>query len=145
MKIVIFDLYDTLTKIRTDLNKLNYPNKKEYYENYDVTLDEPNENLIRLCNFLHHSTGLRVFIITGRLETLRSETINWLRLHNVAYEKLLMRKEGDEKHTELVKEEFVNEHVEDWTNIELVFEDRKKNVEFWRSKGLTCLQVDDTY
>ena len=59
----------------------------------------------------------------------------------IEYDLLAMRKAGDTRKDSIIKKEMFEEYVEDKYKILFVLDDRNQVVEFWRSLGLTCLQV----
>ena len=80
-----------------------------------------------------------VVIWTGRSERYRHQTALWLSERNLWFTDLRMRADGDFRPDTEVKGEWLAEcgdHPPD-----LIFDDRTKSVAFWRSQGITCLQV----
>jgi hypothetical protein len=53
-----------------------------------------------------------------------------------------MRKTGDSRKDSVVKDELYQEYVAGKYNVFLVLDDRSSVVEFWRSKGFPCWQVN---
>ena len=117
------------------------------YEAYHGALmsDSPRAGLKELLQTLVYA-GHRVEIWTARPETYREPTVEWLTKHLGPYfvEKveLLMRPEGDFRRS-------ANELKGQWLaeaaphRPDLIFDDRSKNVAFWRELGITCCQVAD--
>jgi hypothetical protein len=81
-----------------------------------------------------------VVLVTGTPERYHMLVVMWLRRHNVPFDALFMRNEGDFRSDVDVKRDMYEKYLKGH-NIELVLEDRDKLVEFWRSVGLPCLQV----
>ena len=70
-------------------------------------------------------------------------TEDWLRLHGVYPDELqflVMRSDGDSRPDEITKAQML-EALSDSYEVRMVFDDRQKVVDMWRSKGLLCLQV----
>lgn len=84
-----------------------------------------------------------VVVMSGRPESCREDTENWLRKHAVRFDKLFMRTTGDNRKDSIVKLELYKEHVEPNYNISFILDDRNQVVEMWRENGLKCLQVAD--
>lgn len=82
-----------------------------------------------------------VVIMSGRPESCREDTENWLRKHAVRFDKLFMRTTDDNRKDSIVKLELYKEHVEPNYNILFVLDDRNQVVKMWREQGLKCLQV----
>lgn len=87
-----------------------------------------------------------VIMCSGRFDTYRSITQDWLDRHQVPYDYLFMRKEGDFRKDSVVKEEILKnqilEIVKDLKNIEFILDDRNQVVDMWRKNGLNCFQVN---
>ena len=85
-----------------------------------------------------------VEIWTGRSDAYKERTNRWLGFHGVGKSNnydygFRMRADGDFRPDTEVKGEWLAEcgdHPPD-----LIFDDRTKSVAFWRSHGITCLQV----
>lgn len=79
-------------------------------------------------------------LCTGRPESYRKITDDWLCISNIRYELLLMRKDRDYRPDHVVKREMLGRIREDYEPF-LVFDNRSSVVKMWREEGLTCLQV----
>ena len=99
----------------------------------DALIEPVMELLLTLSR--HHD----VQIWTGRPERCRMATVKWLRQFTSRVPMILMRDFHDFRPDTEVKGEWLAEcgdHPPD-----LLFDDRTKSVAFWRSQGITCLQV----
>jgi predicted kinase len=85
--------------------------------------------------------SVSVILVSGRDASCHKETQDWLAKNGICYTKLIMRKEGDNRPDEVVKEEIFNEHIRRNYNVRFVLDDRNKVVDMWRQLGLKCLQV----
>lgn len=85
----------------------------------------------------------KTIILTGRDEKHRDITSDWLASHNMFYEKLHMRPEGDVRPDYVVKKEIFFNEIAPYYNVELIVEDRKQVVDMWRELGLICAQIDE--
>lgn len=85
-----------------------------------------------------------IIFLSGRqgTEQCRKDTEEWLK-GNLGLSKvnLIMRKEGDFRSDDIVKDELFREHIEGKYNVVCVFDDRDKVVKMWRDKGILCNQV----
>lgn len=108
-----------------------------------VDVDDPDEHVLNLVRSL--STVYKVIFMSGRDESCRDLTSNWLDVYyGKEYEGLFMRKESDNRPDEIVKTELFEQHVKDKYYVEGVFDDRNKVVNMWRNQlGLKCLQVEE--
>jgi hypothetical protein len=140
--IVIFDLDGTIALI--DHRRHFVAGKSqvtdEDWRNFFAACvdDEPNLPVITTLRALHYQ-GYEIVILSGRSSEVRSETVAWLKKHQIPYHGLYMRLAGDHKPDEKLKEELLEKFTKE--TILCVFDDRQKVVDMWRSKGITCFQV----
>ncbi|MDS2171640.1 AAA family ATPase [Nesterenkonia sp. CL21] len=131
---VIVDIDGTLAKM----------NGRSPYDYSRVLEDLPNWNVIDLVEDLAVA-GSEVILMSGRPESCRVDTQEWLARHGVGYSALHMR--SNEEYEQGVRDDKVklrlfNEHVRDNYRVMAVLDDRDRVVRMWRQLGLTCLQVD---
>lgn len=149
---VIFDLDGTLandTERRQIITQLTESGSRAYqgYKPYHelCSQDPPNEPLIRVLKDLL-VCGHQIEIWTGRPDTYKRETQAWIFEHIgpelARHIRLRMRPENDTRSSNDVKGAWLCEY----DNLpDLVFDDRSKCVDFWRSQGiLTCQVADNT-
>jgi hypothetical protein len=84
-----------------------------------------------------------VIVMSGRPEACRVATEKWLCKHDVRFDGLFMRPDGDKRSDVVVKRELYRQFVEPNYSIDFVLDDRNRVVEMWRDNGLKCLQVAD--
>ena len=135
---VIFDMDGTLAIM----------NGRNPYGCEGIETDLPNEPVIRMLRMLQdldegslHTPD--VFIVSGRSEDCRQETLNWLFTYDIKipHFNLIMRRSGDNRKDSIIKEEIFDKFFRDKYNVLAVFDDRNQVVEKWRELGLLCLQV----
>lgn len=92
-----------------------------------------------------YQMGNRVIICSGRPDDLREVTQKWLRKHvwdnGLPEAPLYMRKAGDFRADDIVKEELLDQIIADGYRPEVAFDDRSRVVKMWRRRGLLCAQV----
>ena len=102
--------------------------------------DLPHIPVIRTYQALYASgSELEMILLTGRRGSVRPQTEAWLKQHGIeGYTHLLMRSDGDRRPDTVVKPELLAavDAVPD-----LVFEDKRAMVEYWRGQGVTCFEV----
>lgn len=113
------------------------------YDYSRVSEDLPHRSVIRLVQDLMNHAGYGVVFLSGRPESCRADTEDWLRRHVGTNFNLFMRQTGDGRSDDIIKVELFNEHVRDRYHVIAVFDDRNRVVRAWRKIGLTCLQVAD--
>lgn len=146
--IVVVDIDGTIAKVGDRLKYLQQEKKDwdAFYEHCDK--DEPIEDMCRLVEDLWE-WGYHIVFCTGRRESVREKTIDWIRQYlaiGLDYD-LLMRKDKDWRHDTEVKPELLAKWM--WCNkvepsdIYLILEDRDSMVDKWRELGYRCLQVSE--
>jgi len=105
--------------------------------------DIPNTNVIDLVRAYCEQYNCELVVVTGRDESCREATLEWLDKHYLYPNLLLMRKEGDYSKGEECKKKLYEEHIKNKYNVDLVFEDSSKVVKMYRDLGLTVLQPNE--
>lgn len=140
MKYVIWDIDGTLSLVgaRADLLAGKKKNWDKFYERCGEDL--PHFPVIYTYQALYaEGAGPRMILLTGRRESVRRQTKEWLERHGVVgYEHLLIRPDGDYRADTIVKPELLERLG---IQPDLVFEDRDSMVEYWRGQGVTCFHV----
>ncbi len=130
--IVIFDIDGTLAHMN---------GKRSPFDWNRVDVDDLDRTVANA--FRDHMTlGHRIFVVSGRDEAARQKTEEWLDFYGLKYEKLLMRKAGDFRKDNIVKEEIYNHYIKGKYNITVIYDDRQQVVDMWRSLGMKVFQVE---
>ena len=126
---VIMDLDGTLAHM----------NDRGPYDDTKYDTDSIDESLLW---FLKTLTNTKILIVSGREATqiAETQTINWLKNHNVPYDYLWMRKCGDHRTDDVVKLEIYNTKIKFNFNVRLVFDDRKRVARMWETQGLKVMR-----
>ena len=99
--------------------------------------DKPLEATAAVARALHEA-GHRIAIWTARPDTYWSETRDWLNKHNIPWNDLRMRVEGDWRRAYILKLEwFLTSEVKP----DIVFEDHPETTRLLRAAGCTVHQV----
>lgn len=115
---------------------------KHYRSPYDYSrlhTDAVHDN-IRELNAMYWNAYVTIFIVSGRPDTYRAETEEWLKAHDIKYDHLHMRRGDDKRNDADVKHEIFNEHLRDYY-IENWFDDRDRVVRRMRKLGVNVVQV----
>ena len=144
--LVIFDLDGTLANAdhRQHLIERSPKDWGAYFA--ECPKDTPNWPAIRIFWALdaarqrNYQPYYDMQIWTGRSEAYRMETFGWLVSYNLRPSRLLMRNVGDHRPSEVVKAEWLDALP---SPPFMVFDDREKDTAWWRSRGITCLQIAD--
>jgi hypothetical protein len=135
----IFDLDGTLADIKHRRHFVEN-GKKNWDAFFKACVDDkPNYPIIKICRGLKFA-GFKVWIVSGRNESVRKQTEYWLQKYLIKYEELIMRPEKDYTPDHELKLRWLNERLPK-KHIIAVFDDRKRVVDMWRQQGYACVQV----
>lgn len=141
----IFDLDGTIANIKKrkkiSTKRSGKIDWEKFFDPNHIKLDIPNKKVIKISNLLYQD-GYKILIFSGRSKVTYNETIKWLNKYKVKYHKIEMREDKDFRPDEIIKKEFLYKHTKP-ENVFIVFDDRNKVVEMWRSLNITCFQVDN--
>ena len=146
MRAVIFDLDGTISDPSGRLYHLD--GEKDWKSFHAAAGDDtPITSIIQLLRMLYKAAeagdGLdAVLIVTARHDAPNFEqlTRDWLEIEEVPFHRLYMRKDADTRPDHVVKEEILQQIIEDGYEPVLAVDDRPSVVAMWRSKGITTLQ-----
>jgi FMN phosphatase YigB (HAD superfamily) len=134
----VFDLDGTLINVES---AAHLAADREWDAFHDATLDCP-PYADMLIFALMAQRYADVIVCTAKPERLRARVLNWLSMHGILPDALLMRPDKDFRPSPVLKLELMEEHLgPDWKQqILFAVEDRDKMVDAWRAAGITCLQ-----
>jgi hypothetical protein len=102
--------------------------------------DAPNPPVVAYLRMLPAEL---IILLSGRPESARADTQEWLARHRIPYDELHMRADGDYRNDVIVKSELFDQHIRNRYNVLLALDDRNRCVRLWRDLGLNCWQVND--
>lgn len=112
------------------------------YDMRKVSIDTPNHPVVVAAQaFAAHPDVDALIVVSGRDETARRATEAWLTFNEIPFDRLLLRRTGDQRADNVVKAEIYDTHIEPHFTVIGVVDDRRSVVEMWRSRGLVCFQV----
>lgn len=129
--VYIFDIDGTIAHMNGKRGPFDWEN---------VFKDDVDHAILKLI-YSHIALKHKIFFVSGRDESARKATEDWLNLHNITYEALYMRKKDNYDKDTKVKKEIFETHFKDKYNIIAVYDDRQQVVDMWRGLGIKCLQV----
>ena len=141
---IICDLDGTLCDIS---HRLKYVKNKEGAEHFKkdwksffahIALDEPRREVVDELD--KYKNTHNVCFVSGRPDTYRKETEEWLSKYYPDYNVLLMRRRHDMRPDDDIKEEILNKYF-DKSKIDLVIDDRPRVIRMWRKYSLNVLDV----
>jgi phosphoglycolate phosphatase-like HAD superfamily hydrolase len=97
-------------------------------------------NVLKLVKLLK-AQGQHIVICSGRPDSHREATIEWLKQQDVPFDAVYLRPNNtDHLADEVVKDQLLKAMHNDGYQPWLVLDDRTAVVDHWRAMGLTCLQ-----
>lgn len=111
-------------------------------------LDSPHEWCLDLIHALYKTNIYEVIFLTGRNETQREMTLNWLKTHTQFRHEhlaanLYMRHAHDNRHDDVMKREIFEKEISPKYRVMFAIDDRERVIKLWRSLGVPALQCDD--
>lgn len=104
----------------------------------DDAVREPVRNVLVA---LAATNTVEIVIVSGRKDTYRDLTEQWLQANEIPYHALFMRKAHDNRGDDVVKREIFNTHIRDTYAVMGVFDDRPRVIREWKRLGLTVFDV----
>ena len=105
----------------------------------DLLIDE----VARLLELL--SGELTIVLLTGRPLRVQPQTLKWLERYQLRWDLLVMRPYGEYTAARAFKRRSVVELRDYGMQLELAFEDDRRNLEMFRAEGVPCLYVHSGY
>jgi len=91
------------------------------------------------------SPGLVVVLLTARPARIHAQTIDWLNRHDLRWDLLVMRRDGDRRPARHFKQRAVREIKAGGLDLMLCFEDDPRNVEMFREEGVPSIYIHSGY
>ena len=151
MDTIIFDIDGTLADVEHRRHFVS-GGKRDWDSFFNEMVNDP--PLVDVCLLaellgdhpLVNQGAIKLFLLSGRPETHRKETEEWLKIHVNSYfrnaEALMMRAAGDYRPDTEVKREFLRDIQAMGHEVRLVVDDRPSVVAMWKAEGLTVLAHD---
>jgi predicted kinase len=90
----------------------------------------------------YYKDGYDILVVSGREDSCKDDTRDWLMNNDIPAKVLFMRKTDDHREDSVIKREIYENDIKDNWSVFLVLDDRTRVVEGWRSLGLKCLQCE---
>jgi hypothetical protein len=140
---VIIDIDNTLSIATDRFNKAVKENGKTDWDIVhapeNMIKDKPNLPMIELAKN-YKQIGFEVIVLTGRPESTRKITKEWLQKYNIPYNKLYMRSWEDNflKAPDFKRKIYETEIKED---VFCAYDDDQRVIDVWVDLGITCFKV----
>lgn len=145
-KTIVFDLDGTLCDIMHRLHHIKGETKNWEMFHSECVNDTPKPAIVTLWRalaFYRGYTDLKLIVVSGRSDTVRKETTEWLMRNGIDPDEIIMRPHGDHTPDDQLKQHWLlTGRLGLKENILFCVDDRQRVVDMWRFNGLTCLQVE---
>lgn len=135
--LVLVDMDGTLADVTHRLHHIKGA-QKNWKSFFQYMHEDPPHDIV-LAWVRNLAPEYRVVIVTGRPDTYRQQTIEWLTRHDVKYDAILMRPSGDHRPDYVVKKELLGSVNKD--RVAFVIDDRPNVCDMWRDCGLRTIQL----
>lgn len=129
-KTIICDIDGTLAHMR---NRSPF----DYSRVNEDTIDDSVACILKVF----YEQEYHILLLSGREDSCRDTTMQWLTDHGIDYNELIMRTSGDFRNDAVIKREIYEQKIKPTCNVLFVLDDRNRVVDMWREIGLKCLQV----
>jgi hypothetical protein len=140
---VVFDLDGVLSNAadRQHFIKAARPDWESFFS---ASADDPLvDEVAALLGLL--APELAVVLLTARPARIAPLTIDWLARHDLRWDLLVMRRDGDYRPARNFKQEALRDIRSRRLDLKLAFEDDRRNVEMFRAEGVPCLYIHSGY
>lgn len=114
---------------------------RSHYDYTKVSQDVVDLPIKHIVTAFQTYSACDVIIVSGREDTCRDDTHQWLVDNNIPFDNLHMRLAKDYRNDTIVKYEIFDTFIRDNYRVLFCLDDRNRVVDMWRSLGLKCLQV----
>lgn len=143
---IICDLDGTLCNIDHRLHYVkNADKKKRRWDLFNKTIPDDKlnawcANLINQMNITDFAFSNDIILCSGRVDSSRKDTVEWLEKYNIQYSHLFMRHRSDFRQDAIIKEIILDFEILPRYKVLFCIDDRQQVVDMWRKRGLVCLQ-----
>lgn len=140
----LFDIDGTLAHMN---GRSPYDYSQVKTDTVDETVRELAGVIYDLRNHMNFPWRPRVIIMSGRDDSCRQDTTEWLANNDIQWDEFYMRpanatdNHGNKLPDWMVKYALFDKYLRGRYNVRAVFDDRNQVVDMWRRLGLQCLQV----
>ncbi len=91
------------------------------------------------------SPELKIVLLSARPGRIRDQTLGWLARHDLRWDLLVMRRQGDHQPARAFKQQAVRALRSRGLQLALCVEDDLRNVEMFREEGIPALYIHSGY
>jgi hypothetical protein len=140
--VIICDIDGTVADLTHRLPLIERSGRKDWNAFFDACgEDTPHDDIIRLL-VQSAAAGCPIVYVSGRTERCRRSTLEWLARHGCPPGPVFLRRNGDYRADDVVKEEILDRDIRlEPSQVWFVLDDRDRVVSMWRRRGFRVLQV----
>ncbi len=105
--------------------------------------DELIDEVARLLDVI--DDDLHVILLTARPISVQPQTLGWLDRYDLRWDLLIMREYGDYQASTTFKRRSVRELKAFGFDLQLAFEDDRRNVDMFHAEGVPCIYIHSGY
>ncbi len=140
---VIFDMDGVLSDASGRQHLLERP-RRDWDAFFEACAEDPLiDEVGRLLEVL--DARLTVVLLTARPDRVQRQTLAWLERMKLRWDLLIMRDVGDYGASRAFKQRTVGELRDFGFDLQLAFEDDRRNVEMFHAEGVPCVYIHSGY
>jgi phosphoglycolate phosphatase-like HAD superfamily hydrolase len=140
---VVFDLDGVLSDAASRQHFIE-AGRRNWNAFFEACGDDPLiDDVARLLELL--DPGLRIILLTGRPARVQPQTLAWLQRYELRWDLLIMRDYGDYAAAREFKQDTVHDLRGYGFELQLAFEDDRRNLEMFRAEGVPCVYIHSGY
>ena len=141
---MVFDIDGVLSDAASRQHYLEGPGKRDWKGFFDACGDDPLiEEVATLLHLLDQT--LQVVLLTGRPQRVQDRTLAWLGRYDLRWDVLIMRDFGDYAAAREFKQRTVDQLRAAGFDLQLAFEDDRRNADMFRGEGVPCVYIHSGY
>ena len=141
---VVFDMDGVLSDAASRQHYIEGPGRRDWHAFFEACGNDPLiEEVAALLHLL--DDDLRVVLLTGRPIRVQPQTLAWLNRYKLRWDLLIMRHVGDYSAAREFKQDAVYDLRAAGFDLQLAFEDDRRNLEMFRSEGIPCVYIHSGY
>jgi len=142
--VVIFDIDCTLSDADWRYHLIE-KKPKNWVKYFELSIeDAPIREAVDILNNYKQSPGFKILFVTGRNESVRKITLDWLRTNihpDISTYSLYMRKDGDYRPGVVIKKEILEQDILPHCTVVAAFDDREDICKMYSEHGITAFKV----
>ena len=140
---VVFDLDGVLSDAAGRQHYLEFP-RRDWEAFFEACGDDPLiDEVARLLDVI--DADIHVVLLTARPIRVQPQTLGWLARYRLRWDLLIMREYGDYMAARKFKRRTVGELRDYGFDLQLAFEDDRRNHQMFHAQGIPCVYIHSGY